>query len=80
MSNTMSKCQGVFTENFTVFFSNAGKAENVPGFKFDFQLIFKFDIQRFWKIIFGRLYTCNIYIIANRAPEFTQRYMCYKTF
>ena len=30
----MSKRQGIFTENFTVFFSNAGKTENVPGFKF----------------------------------------------
>ena len=26
----MSKRQGVFTENFTIFFSNAGKTENVP--------------------------------------------------
>ena len=26
----MSKCDGIFTENFTSFFSIAGKTENVP--------------------------------------------------
>ena len=32
ISNIMSK--RTFTEKFTIFFSNAGKAGNVPGFKF----------------------------------------------
>ena len=30
ISNTISKRPGAFTENFTNFFSNAGKTENVP--------------------------------------------------
>ena len=30
----MSKSHGIFTENFTNFFSNAGKAGNVPEFEF----------------------------------------------
>ena len=33
MSKIMSKRLGVFPENF--FFSNAGKTEHVPEFKFD---------------------------------------------
>ena len=39
----MSKRQGIFTENFTIFFSNAGETVNVP----------TLEIKRFWKIIFG---------------------------
>ena len=35
ISNIMSNCQGIFTENFAMFFSNAGKTGNVPEFKFD---------------------------------------------
>ena len=35
ISNIMSKRHGIFTENFTIFFSNAGKIENVSKFKFD---------------------------------------------
>ena len=35
ISNIISKCHGIFTENFTIFFSNAGKTGNVPEFKFD---------------------------------------------
>ena len=31
----MSKRQGILTENFTIFTSNAGKTGNVPEFKFD---------------------------------------------
>ena len=31
----MSKCQASFTGNFTTFFSNAGKTENVPEFEFE---------------------------------------------
>ena len=30
-----SNRQDVFTENFTIFFSNAGKTENVPEFKLE---------------------------------------------
>ena len=30
-----SKRQSIFTENFTIFSSNAGKTKNVPEFKFD---------------------------------------------
>ena len=51
ITNIMSKGHGVSTENFTIFFSNEGKTEN--GLEFEF--------ERFYKIIFGRLYTCNIY-------------------
>ena len=29
-SDLMSKHHGIFTENFAIFFSNAGKYENVP--------------------------------------------------
>ena len=35
ISNIMSKGHGIFTENFTIFFSNAGKTGNVPEFKFN---------------------------------------------
>ena len=35
ISNIMLKRHGVFTENFTTFFANAGKTGNVPQFKFD---------------------------------------------
>ena len=31
----MSKRRGIFTENFTIFFSNAAKIANVSEFKFD---------------------------------------------
>ena len=31
----MSKSNGVFTENFTIFFSNTGKTGNVSEFAFD---------------------------------------------
>ena len=63
----MSKRHVAFTENFTIFSSNAGKTDNMLEFVF----------ERFW-IIFGRLYTCNIYVIATRVSEFTQLYICYK--
>ena len=29
ISNIMSKRRGIITENFTIFFSNAGKTENM---------------------------------------------------
>ena len=35
ISTIMSKCHSIFTENFTIFYSNAGKTGNVPEFKFD---------------------------------------------
>ena len=35
ITNIMSKFQGVFTENFTIFFSNAEKIENMPEFEFE---------------------------------------------
>ena len=31
----MSKCHGIFTKNFTIFFSKAGKTKNVPEFGFE---------------------------------------------
>ena len=31
----MSKRHGVFTENFTIFFKNAGKTENVSELEFE---------------------------------------------
>ena len=31
----MSKCYGIFTENFTFFFLNAGKTKYIPEFEFD---------------------------------------------
>ena len=34
ISNIMSKCHNIFTENFTIFSSNAGKSGNVLEFKF----------------------------------------------
>ena len=62
----MSKREGVFTENITIFFKNTG--ETGRGFKF----------ERFYKTIFGRLYTCNIYIITIRVSELTPPYICYR--
>ena len=35
LSNIMSKLHGIFTENFTIFFPNAGKTRNMPEFEFD---------------------------------------------
>ena len=35
ISKVMSKLLGIFTEKFTIFFSNARKTENVPESKFD---------------------------------------------
>ena len=35
IKNIMSKRHSIFTGNFTIFFSNAGKTGNVPEFKFD---------------------------------------------
>ena len=34
MSNILSKRQGIFTENLIIFFSSAGKTENVSVFEF----------------------------------------------
>ena len=34
-SNNMSKRHGIFTENFIIFFSKAGKTGKVPEFQFD---------------------------------------------
>ena len=34
-SNNMSKHHGIFTENFIIFFSKAGKTGKVPEFQFD---------------------------------------------
>ena len=34
-SNIISKRHGIFTENFTIFFSNPGKTGNVPEFEFN---------------------------------------------
>ena len=68
ISNIMSKSHGIFTENLTNFFSNAGKTGNVPELKFYvFQEIF---IQKWYK--------CNIYIEASRALDFKQLYIIYK--
>ena len=44
ISNIMSKHHPIFTENFTIFFSNAGKTGNIPEFRFD----------TFYKIVFLR--------------------------
>ena len=35
LSNIMSKRHDIFTENLTIFFSNAGKTKSVPKFRFD---------------------------------------------
>ena len=35
ISIIMSKRHGIFTENVTIFFSNAGKTGSVPEFEFD---------------------------------------------
>ena len=35
ISKIMSKSHDIFTVNFTIFFSNAGKTVNVPEFEFD---------------------------------------------
>ena len=35
MRNIMSKGHGIFTKNFTIFFSNGGNTGNVLKFKFD---------------------------------------------
>ena len=35
ISKIMSKRHGIFAENFTIFFSNAGKVGHVPEFRFD---------------------------------------------
>ena len=35
ISKIMLKCHDIFTENFTIYFSNAGKTVNVPEFEFD---------------------------------------------
>ena len=35
ISKIMSKRHYIFTENFTIFFSNAGKTTNFPEFEFD---------------------------------------------
>ena len=35
INKIMSKHQGVFTKNFTIFISNARKTGNAPEFKFD---------------------------------------------
>ena len=35
LSNNMQKSHGIFTINFTVFFSNEGKTGNVSEVKFD---------------------------------------------
>ena len=58
ISNIMSKRLGNFIENFTIFFSNAGKTGNEPVFEFD-----KFQKNIFW----GR-YKCNIYILKTNMP------------
>ena len=35
MSKIMSKRQGIFTKNFTIFFSSTRKIGNMPEFEFD---------------------------------------------
>ena len=35
ISKIMSKRQNIFTENFTIFFSNAGKTVNLPELEFN---------------------------------------------
>ena len=35
ISKIMAKRHGIFSENFTTFFSNAAKTGNVPEFEFD---------------------------------------------
>ena len=66
--NIVSKRQRVFIESFTIFFSKAGETENVS----------ELEYKRFQEIVFGRLYTCNIYIATLKVSEFTQLYTCYK--
>ena len=68
ISNIMTKRHGVFTGNFTILFSNAGRTENVPQFEFDI----------FYKTIFFRWYKCNIYIVTTSALDFKQLYIIYK--
>ena len=65
ISNILPKRQGVFTKKFMIFF-------------FEMQLKLKTCQNlnlRFQKIIFGRLYTCYIYILTTRAIEVTQLYI-----
>ena len=35
INNIMRKCYGIFTENFTIFSSNAGKTGNLSEYGFD---------------------------------------------
>ena len=61
-NNTYTTC---WSKPFTIFFWNAGKTQNVP----------KSEFERFWKIMFGRLYACNIYIVTTRVSELYTWYM-----
>ena len=63
----MSKRHDIFTENFTIFFSNAGKTVNVP----------EFELDKFQKTIFWGSRKCNIYIVTTSALDFKQLYMFY---
>ena len=60
ISKIMSKSRGSTAENFTIFFSNVGKTESLPEFKF----------ERFQMVIFWRLYIVNIYIVIANASDF----------
>ena len=68
MNNVMSKRHSIFNENFTIFFSNAGKTGKRAGIQ----------ICTFQKIIFMRWYECNIYIVTTSALDFKQLYIIYK--
>ena len=65
VSKIMLKRHDIFTENFTIFFSNAGKTVNVPELEFD----------KFYKTTFWRSPKCNIYIVTTSALDFKQLYM-----
>ena len=68
ISNIMSKLHGIFTETFTIFFSNAGKTINIPENKY----------SKFQKAIFCSLYKCNYYIVTTNASDFKQFHIIYK--
>ena len=69
-SNIISKRHSIFTENLTIFFSNAEKTRNVPESKFDI----------FQKIVFLRCYGCKIYTVRTSALDFKQLHIISKLY
>ena len=59
---------GIFTKNYTIFFSNEGKTENGNNFRFD----------KFY--VFLRWYKYNIYIVTTSSLDFIQLYIIYKVY